>query len=102
MIHVIAAIEILQGHRDAFLDEFRKLVPLVRAEEGCIEYGPALDIPSGIPVQNPLRPNVITVVEKWGSLDHLKAHLVAPHMLDYRARVAHLVVRTTLDVLAPA
>src|SRR5262245_24679692 len=31
-IHVIAAIELVQGKRDEFLEEFGKLVPLVRAE----------------------------------------------------------------------
>ncbi len=34
MIHVIATIELNPGTREAFLEEFRKLVPLVRAEAG--------------------------------------------------------------------
>ena len=29
MIHVVATIEILQGHRDEFLDQLNKVVPLV-------------------------------------------------------------------------
>ena len=38
MIHVIAEIETTEGKREAFLEEFRKVVPLVLEEAGCIEY----------------------------------------------------------------
>ncbi|MFO0954711.1 MAG: putative quinol monooxygenase [Isosphaeraceae bacterium] len=102
MIHVIATIELREGTREAFLDEFRKIVPPVRAEEGCIEYGPAVDVDSGISAQGGVRPDVVTVVEKWETLDHLRAHLSAPHMVEYRPKVQDFVVRTTLAVLEPA
>ena len=102
MIHVIANIELQAGRRDDFLVEFRKLVPLVHAEEGCIEYGPAIDVPSGIGLQQPLRDDVVTVVEKWRSLEHLRTHLAAPHMADYRAVVKDMVLDTKLFVLQPA
>jgi quinol monooxygenase YgiN len=102
VIHVIATIELAEGKREAFLDEFRKIVPLVRAEAGCLEYGPAVDVATGIAAQAPPRDNVVTVVEKWESVEALKAHLQAPHMLAYRPRVKDLVVRATLHVLEPA
>jgi quinol monooxygenase YgiN len=102
MIHVIATIELVAGQREAFLKEFNALVPLVRAEAGCLEYGPAVDVSSGIAAQIPLRENVVTVVEKWSDLAALKAHSVAPHMEDYRPKVKHLVVSTKLQVLEPA
>jgi quinol monooxygenase YgiN len=102
MIHVIATIELAQGQRDAFLKEFRALVPKVRAEAGCLEYGPAVDVVSGITAQAPARPHVVTVVEKWNDLPSLQAHLVAPHMQEYRPRVKDLVRSTTLRVLEPA
>ncbi len=101
MIHVIAAVELAAGTREAFLAEFRKNVPLVRAEAGCIEYGAAVDVPSGVPVQIPVRDNVVTVVEKWDSLAALQAHLKAPHMLAYRERVKDFVSRVQLQVLQP-
>src|SRR5215831_15833045 len=72
MIHVIAAIEVKPGKREAFLTEFRKLIPPVRAEAGCIEYGPAIDLPTGIAGQVPERKDVIIIVEKWKSLDDLR------------------------------
>ena len=102
MIHVIATIELKSGRRDEFLAEFRKLVPLVLAEDGCLEYGPTVDTASGLAVQPAVRDDVATIVEKWASLDHLKAHLAAPHMAEYRERVKGLVVATTLAVLSPA
>jgi quinol monooxygenase YgiN len=101
MIHVIATIELNEGKRDAFLAEFRKLVPLVRTEEGCLDYGPALDVPTGLAIQGGVRDNVVTVVEKWENLDLLKKHLQAPHMIAYRPRVKDFVRATKLQVLAP-
>jgi quinol monooxygenase YgiN len=101
MIHVIATIEVVHGKRDEFLAEFRKNVPLVKAETGCLEYGPAIDLQTDIAAQIPLRSDVVTVVEKWESLVALKAHVTAPHMLSFRARVKEMVVKTTVQVLEP-
>ncbi|MFO1319381.1 MAG: putative quinol monooxygenase [Burkholderiales bacterium] len=102
MIHVIATIELQPGVRDRFLAEVAGLVPAVRAEAGCIEYGAAVDAASGLGPQIALRPDVVTIIEKWETLDHLRAHAVAPHMQSYRGRVKEFVVRTTLQVLTPA
>ena len=102
MIFVIATIEVVEGQRDAFLAEFHRLMPLVHAEVGCIEYGPTVDVVTGIAVQIAHRPLVVTIVEKWDSLETLKAHLVAPHMIEYRVRVKDFVKGVTLQVLAPA
>lgn len=101
MIHVIATITVKPGARDALLAEFHRIVPLVRAEAGCIEYGPAVDVASGLPVQAALRDSVVVVIEKWASLEALKAHTQATHMADYRVRVKDLVESVHLQVLAP-
>ncbi len=102
MVHVVAAIEVNPGKRDAFIEEFHRLVPLVKAEDGCMDYGPTVDVDSGIPVQTALRENTVTIVERWESLNALKAHLAAPHMAEYRERVKDLVAGVTLQVLEPA
>lgn len=102
MIHVVATIELAEGKRDDFLNRVRRLVPEVRAEKGCVEYGPAVDFPTGIKVQIPLRENVVVMLEKWDHLHSLEAHLTAPHMLRYREDVKGMVVRTQLQVLQPA
>jgi quinol monooxygenase YgiN len=101
MIYVIATIEVKAGKREAFLAEFHKNMPNVRAEKGCIEYGPTVDATTDIKAQMPLRENVVTIVEKWESLQALHAHLAAPHMAVYRERVKDLVVGVTLQILDP-
>lgn len=101
MIFVIATIEVKPGKREAFLAEFNKNVPNVRAESGCVEYGPTVDAKTDVKAQIPLRENVVTIVEKWESLQALHAHLVAPHMATYRERVKDYVVGATLQILDP-
>lgn len=102
MIHVIATVELHDGQREAFLAEFHKIVPDVHKEEGCLEYGPTVDAATDIGAQIPFRANVVTIVEKWGSLEHLRQHSNAPHMKAYRPKVKDLVVKTTLMILTPA
>jgi quinol monooxygenase YgiN len=101
MIHVIATIEVTPGKRDQFLEAFHANVPLVLQEDGCIEYGPTLDVATDIAAQIPRRENVVTIMEKWRDLAALKAHLVAPHMLTYRTRVKDFVQRISLQILQP-
>ncbi len=101
MIYVIASIETKPGKRDAFLTEFHRNIPNVKAEQGCLEYGPTVDVKTEIKAQIPLRENTVTIVEKWESLAALQAHLVAPHMLTYRGRVKELVAGVSLQVLEP-
>jgi len=101
MIYVIATVEVQAGKREAFLAEFHKNVPNVHAEKGCIEYGPTVDATTDIKAQIPRRESVVTIVEKWESLQALHAHLAAPHMAVYRERVKDIVVGVTLQILDP-
>ncbi|MFO1044659.1 MAG: putative quinol monooxygenase [Planctomycetaceae bacterium] len=101
MIHVLAQVELNPGTREDFLAEFAKVAILVRQEAGCIEYGAAVDTPTGIPVQNFIGETAVLIIEKWESVDHLKAHLVAPHMTDYRVRIKPFVQSVRLQVLDP-
>ena len=102
MIHVIATIELAEGKRAAFLKRVQQLVPQVKAEKGCLEYGPAIDVPTGFKAQIPLRENVVVMMEKWEDLKSLETHLTAPHMLKYREDVKGMVAGTKLQVLQPA
>ncbi len=101
MIYVIATVDVVSGKREQFLEEFRRVVPEVLAEKGCLFYGPTVDTPSGLGKQIPIRDNVVTIVESWESLEDLQAHIVAPHMGRYREKVQGLVLSTQLQVLAP-
>lgn len=101
MIHVVATIRLAPGTRDAYLEVFHRLVPLVRAEDGCLEYGPTVDEPIGSPNQEFVGDDAVVVVEKWASVDALRAHSQAPHMADYRVKVKDYVTGVRLLVLRP-
>ncbi|MCY2992267.1 MAG: putative quinol monooxygenase [Planctomycetota bacterium] len=102
MIYVIATIEVAAGQREMFLSEFRQLVPLVLAEEGCLDYGPAIDLETNLTPPPAVRENVVTILEKWESIEALERHLIAPHVVQYRVKVKGLVVGTSLRILRPA
>ena len=101
MIHVIASIGVKPGKRAEFIKIFKANVPNVLAENGCIEYIPAIDAESGIEAQW-LDETVVTVIEKWESLDALHAHLAAPHMKSFTDNTANLVEDISLTILKNA
>ncbi len=101
MVNVIASIRVKEGQRSDFIEIFKSNIPAVLDEEGCIRYAPAVDLLTGIPVQK-LDENVVTVIEKWNTLEDLEAHLVAPHMLAFRERVQGMVEEVSLKVLENA
>jgi len=101
MIHVIAVITAKPGQRDTILGHFRANVPAVKAEKGCIEYGAALDADTKLSIQAKWGPDTFLVVEKWESLDALKAHGAAPHMAAYAAKTKDLVADRKIYVLNP-
>ncbi|MBX9625136.1 MAG: antibiotic biosynthesis monooxygenase [Gemmataceae bacterium] len=102
MIHVIATVRLAPGTRDAYLDVFRALTPLVRQEAGCIEYQATVDEPTPLGAQELAGDDAVVVVEKWASVAALQAHSRAPHMADYRDKVRDYVRGVTLRVLRPA
>jgi quinol monooxygenase YgiN len=102
LIVVLATIELNPGKREDFLAEFRKIVTPVRAEAGCIEYFPTTDHPTNLPAQGPARPDTVVVIEKWESITALEAHLIAPHMMEYRPKVKEFVKKVSLQILNPA
>jgi quinol monooxygenase YgiN len=101
-VFVVAEITVKPGKRDEFVKIFKDNVPDVLAEDGCIFYEPVVDFDSGIGAQGEVREEVMTVMEKWASIDHLKAHLKAPHMDTYREKVKDMVAGVTLRVMQPA
>ena len=102
MIHVIAVITAKPGKRDEILQAFRANVPHVRAERGCIEYGAALDAENALPVQKKWGADTFLVIEKWESMDALRAHAAAPHMAAYGAKTKELIASRAIHILAPA
>ena len=102
MIHIVAVITAKPGMREAILSEFRANVPAVHAEQGCIEYGPAVDAEGAGSFQAKFGPDTFVVLEKWESLEALGAHARSPHMAAYAAKTRDMIASRTIHVLSPA
>jgi quinol monooxygenase YgiN len=100
MIHVVAIITTNPGQRETVLQAFRANVPAVHAEDGCIEYGATVDAKAG-QFQTKFGPDTFVVVEKWASLDALKAHVASPHMAAYAAKTKPMIAKRVIHVLSP-
>lgn len=98
MISVIASIYVKDGQLDKFIKIFKSNMPAVLGEEGCIEYIPTVDIPTGLPPQE-LNKRVVTIIEKWRSVEDLTAHLSSVHMLEYKEKTKDIVESMEIKVL---
>ena len=101
MIDVIASIRVKPGRLQEYLEVFKANVPAVLAEDGCIDYYPALDVESGHAAQSK-DPTMVTVVEKWRDVAALTAHSQAPHMLRLRETVGEMVEGISIKVVGKA
>lgn len=102
MIHVVAVITAKPGMREQILDAFRANMPAVHAEQGCIEYGPAVDAEGAGGIQTKFGPDTFVVLEKWESLDALKAHGASAHMAAYAGKTREMIASRVIHVLQPA
>ena len=78
---------------------FKQNIPNVLAEDGCIDYGPTIDMEGVGEFQTPIGPDTYVVIEKWESLDHLMAHTIAPHMKAYASKVRDMLESRSIHVL---
>jgi len=100
-VHVAAVITAKPGMRGRVLEAFRANVPAVKAEQGCIEYQATVDADGAGPIQTRFGNDSFVVVEKWKSLDALKAHAAAPQMAAYAAKVKDMLADQVIHVLSP-
>ncbi len=101
MINVIATVQVKKGKVQDFIKLFKTIVPLVRAEKGCINYFPAVDLKTGLPPQE-IDENVVTIMERWESLEDLMAHISAPYMEAHLEKEKDLVVKSSIKILKEA
>jgi len=99
MIHVLAFITAKPQQRDAVLKIFTDNLPAVHAEDGCIEYGAAVDVTGATPA---FGPDTFVVVEKWRDREALAAHGASPHMRAFAAAIKDHVADIQVHVLQPA
>ena len=79
MIHVLAFITAKPGMRDKILEAFRANMPAVHAEQGCIEYGPAIDAEGAGAIQTALGP-ILRRCRKVGEYGRAEGpRSIAPH-----------------------
>ena len=102
MIHVVAIITTKPGKRAEVLEAFHANIPAVRAEKGCVEYGPVIDAPDMGPIQTAVGDDTFVVIEKWATKEDLKAHAAAPHMAAYAAKVKDHLASRVIHVLTDA
>ena len=102
MVHVLAIITARPGMRDRILQVFRANVAAVHAEDGCLGYEAAVDVDPTGPSFAQFGADTFVVVEKWASIEALRAHAVAPHMKAYAASVKELTASRAIHVLQPA
>jgi len=99
MIHVIAGITAAPGKRAAVLEAFLANVPAVLAEKGCIEYQPVVDSKEPVDFRSDLGEDTFIVVEKWATLEDLRAHARSEHMAAYAAKVKDIIADRAVHVL---
>jgi len=100
MIHVVAILTAKPGKRTELLEAFLKVVPLVHAEKGCIEYQAVTDAVDAGKIQTPLGADSYMVVEKWETVGDLNTHSVAEHMIEFGQSNDHLIDSRTIHVLS--
>jgi quinol monooxygenase YgiN len=102
MIHVLAFVSLKPQMMAPALDCYRALVPQVLAHEpGCLEYTPTTDCDLSLPNQR-LDPDTIVVTERWRSIEDFRAHLVAPHSIEFRAAIKDYLENIVVKVTKPA
>ena len=101
-VHVIAVIRAMPGKRDEILAAFKANVAAVHAEDGCIEYGATVDAEGVGGFQTKYGEESLVVVEKWASLEALKAHATSPHMAAYAAKTKDMIEARVIHVMSDA
>jgi len=80
MLNVIVDMRIREGRMQEFLAACAELRPLVLGEAGCHGYEYTRDVASPFNPELPIEADRVTLLERWESLEALKAHLETPHM----------------------
>ena len=101
MIYVVVSVRVKANKVPEFLRLFGSVVPLVREEKGCVQYLAATDYDSGLPPQV-FDKDMVTILEKWESIEALRNHLATPHMAAYFEKEKGLTEGSSIKILAEA
>ncbi len=101
MIYVVVSVRVKTGKLPEFLQLFGSVASLAREEKGCIQYVAATDFDSGLPPQV-FDKDVVTILERWESMEALRHHLGAPHMAAYFEKEKDLTEGSSIKILTEA
>ena len=99
MIHVIAVLTAKIGHRAALLAALNSVVQEVRAEPGCLEYQPLVDLADSA---TKFGADTIVVVEKWQDQAALDAHSQAPALQSFLEQTKHVLANADIHLMHDA
>ena len=88
---IVANIKAKSDKIELVKTELEKLIPITRAEEGCINYDLHQDN------ENPAR---FMFYENWESREHWQTHMGKPHLQDYLAATEGAVEEFTLNEMS--
>lgn len=100
MIHVVAMLTAKPGKGPELMAALNKVVPQVHAEKGCVEYQPVTDAENASDSQAKVGPDTLVVIEKWETMDDLKAHSASAHMAEFGKEAGELIAGRTIHVLS--
>jgi quinol monooxygenase YgiN len=101
MLHVLATVDLKPGKRDLFLQAFSRYVPFVREEDGCLEYGPAVEVPCPAAGSVKVNENRVIVMEKWRDREALETHLQTESLARFREQIGHWTQAVDIRVFEP-
>jgi quinol monooxygenase YgiN len=81
MIVVQVEVVVEPGSASKVVDAVKAMETATRKEPGCLKYAFAVDISD---------PGMIRVIERWASMDAIKAHMASPHMADFNRAIVAL------------
>lgn len=85
--------------REAYIAKTCSIIDTVRAERGCCEYRLLGDAVTDWEKPQRFGDRTLWMLEKWESIDALKAHLDTPHMKAFGPSVRPMRVNGTFHVL---
>ncbi|MEM7057696.1 MAG: putative quinol monooxygenase [Pseudomonadota bacterium] len=88
---ILAQITAVPGKEALVRAELEKLIPITRAEEGCLQYDLHLDIENA---------GFFIFYENWESRELWQTHMNAPHLAAYMAATEGAVADFTLNEMS--
>ncbi|MCB8873763.1 putative quinol monooxygenase [Acidisoma silvae] len=99
MIHVVAVLTAKIGHRASLLAALNAVVDDVRAEPGCLEYRPVVDLAYST---SKFGADTIVVIEKWQDQAALDAHGEAPALKSFMEKAKHVLAQADIHLMQNA